>query len=135
MTTTAPSVREELFGPTHRAVTEILDEWSNRQGGGFEAVRMIGDRWSERAQHLRDTFTRNRFGPYAEPLNHVLARLEGHYIQGFGDRMGASQIRLEPQALNEAILFLADHPAADEAATRVAVRTESTSAAISGAKA
>lgn len=44
----------------HRAVTEVLDEWSAREGGGFEAVRMIGDRWSERAQHLRDTFTRNR---------------------------------------------------------------------------
>ena len=26
----------------HRAVTEVLDEWTNRQGGGFEAVRMIG---------------------------------------------------------------------------------------------
>ena len=33
---------------------------SARQGGGFEAVRMIGDRWSERSQHLRDSFTRNR---------------------------------------------------------------------------
>ncbi|MGC8904934.1 type II toxin-antitoxin system antitoxin DNA ADP-ribosyl glycohydrolase DarG [Thermus sp.] len=69
---------------------------------------------------LRLAFTRNQFGPYAEPLNHVLARLEGHYIQGFGDRTGASQIHLEPQALNEAILFLADHPEADEAATRAA---------------
>ncbi len=44
----------------HKAVTEILEEWSAREGGGFEAVRMIGDRWSERAQHLRDTLTRNR---------------------------------------------------------------------------
>jgi thioredoxin reductase len=43
----------------HRALTEVLDEWSTRQGGGFEAVRMIGARWSERAQHLRDTFSRN----------------------------------------------------------------------------
>src|SRR5687768_14869413 len=44
----------------HKAVTDVLEEWSARQGGGFEAVRMIGDRWSERAQHLRDSFTRNR---------------------------------------------------------------------------
>src|SRR4051794_4937202 len=44
----------------HRAVTEFLDEWATRRGGGFEAVRIIGDRWSERAQHLRDTLTRNR---------------------------------------------------------------------------
>ena len=44
----------------HRAVGEMLDEWRARQGGGFEAVRMIGDRWSPRAAQLRDTFTRNR---------------------------------------------------------------------------
>jgi thioredoxin reductase len=44
----------------HRLVSEFLDEWSSRQGGGFEAVRMIGDRWSPRAQQLRDQFTRNR---------------------------------------------------------------------------
>jgi thioredoxin reductase len=44
----------------HRAVTEVLEEWSARQGGGFEAVRLIGDRWSPRAQQLRDMFTRNR---------------------------------------------------------------------------
>ena len=55
---TAPEVLgDEEF---HKAVTDILEEWSARQGGGFEAVRMIGDRWSERAQHLRDSFTRNR---------------------------------------------------------------------------
>jgi O-acetyl-ADP-ribose deacetylase (regulator of RNase III) len=69
---------------------------------------------------LKLDFARKQFGPYAEPLNHVLARLEGHYIQGFGDRTGVSQIRLKPQALDEAVLFLADYPKADEAATRAA---------------
>src|SRR3954453_13599934 len=44
----------------HSAVTEFLFEWATRRGGGFEAVRIIGDRWSQRAQHLRDTLTRNR---------------------------------------------------------------------------
>ena len=44
----------------HLQVSEMLEEWTKRQGGGFEAVRIIGDRWSERAQHLRDTFTRNK---------------------------------------------------------------------------
>lgn len=43
----------------HYGVTEFLDEWETRQGGGFEAVRIIGDRWSERTQFLRDNFTRN----------------------------------------------------------------------------
>jgi len=35
---------------------------------------------------LRLTFTRGRYGPYAETLNHVLDNLEGHYLTGFGDR-------------------------------------------------
>lgn len=44
----------------HRSVTEILDEWASRRGGGFEAVRIVGDRWDPHAQHLRDQMTRNR---------------------------------------------------------------------------
>lgn len=44
----------------HRGLAELLEEWAGRQGGGFEAVRLVGDRWSPRAQHLRDLFTRNR---------------------------------------------------------------------------
>jgi thioredoxin reductase (NADPH) len=55
---TAP---EEAGDPEfHRSVTEFLEEWASRRGGGFEAVRVIGEQWSERAQGLRDTLTRNR---------------------------------------------------------------------------
>jgi thioredoxin reductase len=44
----------------HQAVTEHLQEWHSRRGSGFQAVRIIGERWAQRSQHLRDTFTRNR---------------------------------------------------------------------------
>ena len=44
----------------HRSITEYLSEWSSRRGGGFEAVRVIGEQWSARSQELRDAFTRNR---------------------------------------------------------------------------
>jgi thioredoxin reductase len=44
----------------HRSITEFLSEWSTRRGGGFEAVRVIGEQWSPRSQELRDTFSRNR---------------------------------------------------------------------------
>jgi thioredoxin reductase (NADPH) len=44
----------------HLAVTELLAEWDSRQGGGYEAVQVIGERWSPRSQELRDMFTRNR---------------------------------------------------------------------------
>ncbi|MEW2381457.1 macro domain-containing protein [Micromonospora sp. NPDC047707] len=37
-------------------------------------------------QPLRLQFVRGRYGPYADNLNQVLDRLEGHYLTGFGDR-------------------------------------------------
>jgi thioredoxin reductase len=42
----------------HRSITEFLSEWSIRRGGGFEAVRLIGEQWSARSQELRDALTR-----------------------------------------------------------------------------
>lgn len=55
--------RDEEF---HRSITEYLSEWSARQGGGFEALRVIGEQWSPRSQEMRDAFSRNRlpFGFY-----------------------------------------------------------------------
>ena len=44
----------------HRSITEFLREWSSQHGGGFEAVRVIGERWSARSQELRDLFARYR---------------------------------------------------------------------------
>ncbi|SOD94447.1 NAD(P)/FAD-dependent oxidoreductase [Blastococcus haudaquaticus] len=81
----------------HRGVTEILEEWSARQGGGFEAVRMIGDRWSERAQHLRDTFTRNRIplGFYEAGSAEGTAVLEGLHLEE--PRLPVVQLRFRPE--------------------------------------
>jgi thioredoxin reductase len=44
----------------HLAVTELLDEWSSRTGTAYEAVQVIGERWSARSTELRDMFIRNR---------------------------------------------------------------------------
>jgi thioredoxin reductase len=44
----------------HRSITEFLREWSSQRSGGFEAVRVIGERWSARSQELRDLFSRHR---------------------------------------------------------------------------
>jgi len=81
----------------HRAVTEILEEWSARQGGGFEAVRMIGDRWSERAQHLRDSFTRNRIplGFYDADSGEGKAMLAGLHLEE--PRLPVVQLRFRPE--------------------------------------
>ena len=44
----------------HRSITEFLREWDSQRGGGFEAVQVIGERWSARFQELRDLFARHR---------------------------------------------------------------------------
>jgi hypothetical protein len=44
----------------HRSITEFLTEWSSQRDGGFEAVQVIGERWSARSQELRDLFSRHR---------------------------------------------------------------------------
>jgi thioredoxin reductase (NADPH) len=48
--------RDEEF---HRSVTESLEDWAVTRGGGFEAVRMIGDPAQPRCHELRDNFSRN----------------------------------------------------------------------------
>jgi thioredoxin reductase len=44
----------------HRSITDFLREWSIPRGDGFEAVQVIGERWSARSQELRDLFSRHR---------------------------------------------------------------------------
>jgi thioredoxin reductase (NADPH) len=44
----------------HRSITEFLREWASQRGGGFEAVQVIGERWSARSQELRDLYSRHR---------------------------------------------------------------------------
>jgi thioredoxin reductase (NADPH) len=56
----------------HRSITEFLQEWANQRGGGFEAVQVIGERWSARSQELRDLFSRHQIpaGSYDATSKH-----------------------------------------------------------------
>jgi thioredoxin reductase (NADPH) len=47
----------------HRSVTDFLREWASQRGAGFEAVRVIGQRWSARSQELRDLSAGGRAQP------------------------------------------------------------------------
>jgi uncharacterized protein YwgA len=57
-------------------------------------------------ENLKLNFDRRHYGPYAENLNHVLQKLDGHYIRGYGDRSGKSEIYLLEGAIEEAQKFL-----------------------------
>jgi O-acetyl-ADP-ribose deacetylase (regulator of RNase III) len=61
---------------------------------------------------LRLQWTKSKYGPYAEHLNHVLQRMEGHYIRGYGDRSRQATIYPLPGATEAARAFLERTPEA-----------------------
>ncbi|MBS2008429.1 MAG: macro domain-containing protein [Cyanobacteria bacterium SZAS TMP-1] len=56
---------------------------------------------------LRLHYAKEKFGPFANNLNHVLQKLEGHFLSGYGDHAAAgAQIRTLPGAAESAQQFL-----------------------------
>lgn len=51
-------------------------------------------------------FAKQKYGPYAETLNHMLKEMEGHFTRGFGDGSRAAHLRLLPGAIEEAYAVL-----------------------------
>jgi hypothetical protein len=53
---------------------------------------------------LKLRFAKDRYGPYADNLRHILHRFEGHFIEGFGDGRNSPRtpIRLFEDAVSEA---------------------------------
>ena len=51
---------------------------------------------------LRLAFTKEKFGPYAEQLHHVLQRIEGHFIRGYGDRSRDASVEVMSEAMERA---------------------------------
>jgi len=70
-------------------------------------------------QPLKLKFAKQKYGPYAEELNHMLQHLEGHFIRGYGDRGREASVRVLPEAMSEAAEFLADDNATMERINRV----------------
>lgn len=60
----------------------------------------------------RVDFVKHHYGPYADVLRHVLEKLEGHFITGYGagEDKPETPIHLLPGAAEEAFLFLKRHP-------------------------
>jgi len=57
-------------------------------------------------------FCKERYGPYADVMRHVLERMEGHFITGYGDGGNEPnlQIKILPEAANKAEKYLQLHP-------------------------
>ncbi len=69
---------------------------------------------------LKLQFVKAKYGPYAETVHHVLQRLEGHFIRGYGDRSREATIRYLPEAQEAARIYLEQHPKTHERIERVA---------------
>ena len=70
-------------------------------------------------QPLKLKFVKQKYGPYAEELNYVLQRMEGHFIRGYGDRSREASVRVLPEAIAEASNFLAEDNATMDRINRV----------------
>jgi len=60
----------------------------------------------EAGQPLSLDFQKQKYGPYAETMHHVLQRMEGHFVRGYGDRSRDASLHLFPDAVREAEQFL-----------------------------
>jgi O-acetyl-ADP-ribose deacetylase (regulator of RNase III) len=73
----------------------------------------------EAGQPLTLKFEKQKYGPYAENLHHVLQRIEGHYVRGYGDRSRDVSLELFPEAVKEAEVFLASEKQTQDRLARV----------------
>jgi O-acetyl-ADP-ribose deacetylase (regulator of RNase III) len=78
----------------------------------------------EAGQPLDLNFQKQKYGPYAENLHHVLQRIEGHYVRGYGDRSRDVSLELFPEAVKEAEVFLANEKQTQDRLARVTALIE-----------
>jgi hypothetical protein len=74
----------------------------------------------EAGQPLRLAFQAHVYGPYADNLNHVLQRMEGHYLRGATSRSPKAEVTLMPGAVEEAERVLLGDQVAAARLSRVA---------------
>lgn len=78
----------------------------------------------EVGQPLKMDFQKKEYGPYTEQLHHVLQRIEGHFVRGYGDRSRDVSLELHPDAVQEAEAFLSIEKDTQQRLARVAALIE-----------
>jgi O-acetyl-ADP-ribose deacetylase (regulator of RNase III) len=76
----------------------------------------------EAGEPLKLPYVKQKYGPYANNLNHVLKHIEGHYIRGYGDgtsKAESAEIYVLPEGREAAQAFLETQPDAQERLERV----------------
>ena len=82
----------------HRAITELLSDWSSDFRPGYEATQIIGETWSPRAVELRDRMNRNSvpFGFYDVASDGGRDLLAAHGVSAATARFPVVILRFRP---------------------------------------
>jgi O-acetyl-ADP-ribose deacetylase (regulator of RNase III) len=103
------------------ALLAVLEAY--RTDPGANLTRLVAQKMAYFLQvagePLRLSFKKGPYGPYAEAINHVLQRMEGHFVTGYGDRSSPSDLQLDPSAVEKAHVYLSDDRSAQEHIERV----------------
>ena len=90
---------------------------------GFEATHLEAQKLlyflKEAGEPLRGEFTKGPFGPYDDKMKFGLLRMEGHFINGFGEGGRLDPVSLVEGAEKDADAVLADRPQTDARIERV----------------
>jgi len=123
----APNVKASIYAPAGAPAAEAMRIATERPGmtAGRAAILGLMRRYAlpgyrltlleiqklayfmqVAGEPMRLAFEKQKYGPYTETLHHVLQRMEGHFISGYGDRSRKASIALKPDAIVEAEQFL-----------------------------
>lgn len=89
--------------PGRAAILKVLDTYRELNYGLSKIeVQKLAYFLQEAGENLSLQFVKHQYGPYAHNLNHVLNRMDGHFIYGVGDGDVESEVTPDKNALDEA---------------------------------
>jgi O-acetyl-ADP-ribose deacetylase (regulator of RNase III) len=106
--------------PGRALVLKLLDIYqeSGYRHGKLE-IQKLAYLLQAAGQNMQLDYVAGHYGPFANNLNHVLQRIEGHFIGGYGTREQGSEIRLLPGVVEEAEEEIANDAEIKERLARV----------------
>lgn len=110
----SPLPEKMKIGTTEPRMTKgralLLSLMDSYSGPGYRLshleIQKLAYFLQEVGEPMKLRFQKNKYGPYADNLNHVLQRIEGHFIRGYGDRSREVEIYLLEDAAERAIAYL-----------------------------
>lgn len=107
------------------ALVRLVDRYSKSTvgGAGLIETQKLMYFLQTAGEPLRLNYVKGLYGPYADNLRHVLIKVEGHFLTGFGDGSGpvleAEPLVVLPGAAEEADAVVAAHPELADRVDRV----------------